>query len=68
MTLRYSHLSRGHKKRAAEVVGTIFGGHFLDTRTEKVAVGQDVPVTQLLDIAGAGDGGRTRTGASPEGF
>ena len=68
MTLRYSHLSQGHKKRAVEVVETIFGGHFLDTRTEKVAVGQDVPVTQLVEFTGAGDGGRTRTGASPEGF
>ena len=68
MTLRYSHLSQGHKKRAVEVVGTIFGGHFLDTRTEKVAVGQDVPVTQLIDIIGAGDGGRTRTELPPRDF
>lgn len=67
MTLRYSHLSQGHKKRAVEVVGTILGGHFLD-RAEKVAVGQDAPITQVIDFIGAGDGGRTRTGMNPEGF
>jgi integrase len=34
MTLRYSHLSQGHKKKAVEAIGSILDGHFLDTKAE----------------------------------
>jgi len=56
MTLRYSHLSQGHKKRAVEIVGSVLGGHFLATLPERVAVGQDTPITQVIDfiVPGAG--------------
>jgi integrase len=32
MTLRYSHLSQGHKKKAVESVSAILSGHYLDTK------------------------------------
>jgi len=38
MTLRYSHLSQGHKKKAVETLGRILDGHFLDTKGQN-AVG-----------------------------
>ena len=34
MTLRYAHLSQGHKKKAVETIGSILDGHFLDTQAE----------------------------------
>jgi hypothetical protein len=68
MTLRYSHLSQGHKKRAVGVVGKLMSGDFLETLPQKVAVGQDGPVAQVIDIVGAEGGGRTLTGTSPKGF
>ena len=68
MTLRYSHLSQGHKKKAVEIIGSLCDGDFLETLPVKAVVGLDVPVTQVVDFTGAGDGGRTRTGMNPEGF
>jgi integrase len=68
MTLRYSRLSQGHKKRAVETVGTILGGHYLDTKAESVVNGKSAEQAQAIDFVGAGSGGRTHTRTSPKGF
>jgi integrase len=40
MTLRYSHLSQAHKKKAVDTLVTLMDGHFLDTQAQKVVGAQ----------------------------
>jgi len=68
MTLRYSHLSQGHKKRAVETVGAILGGHYLDTKAESVVNGESAGQARTIDFIGAGSGNRTRPRTSLKGF
>ena len=37
VTLRYSHLSQQHKKKAVDALGRVFDGHFLDTQPKMAA-------------------------------
>jgi hypothetical protein len=68
MTLRYAHLSQGHKKKAVEDVGAILSGHYLDTKVEPVASALDTSEPQVIDKVGAGSGNRTHTRTSLKGF
>ena len=68
MTLRYAHLSQGHKKQAVNTIGTAFGGHYLDTKAKPMASTLDNSNAQRLEKVGAGSGNRTHMGTGPEGF
>ena len=68
MTLRYSHLSQGHKKKAVESVGAILSGHYLDTKAKPLVSALDTSEAQPIEKVGAGSGDRTHTRTSPKGF
>jgi len=68
MTLRYSHLSQGHKKKAVETVGDLINGHQMDTKADFSASSEDQKTTQVVDLIGAGSGDRTHTRTSLKGF
>jgi integrase len=68
MTLRYSHLSQGHKKNAVETVGVLISGHQMDTKPDSAASSENLETTQVVDFNGAGSGCRTRTSTRLKGF
>jgi integrase len=68
MTLRYAHLSQGHKKEAVNKLGTVLGGHYLDTKAKPMASALDTSEPQVLDKVGAGSGDRTHTSTRLKGF
>ena len=67
MTLRYSHLSQGHKKKAVETLGAQFG-HHMDTKAEISGSSEKSKTAQAIDFIGAGRGHRTPTEQSSKGF
>jgi hypothetical protein len=68
MTLRYSHLSQGHKKKAVESVSAILSGHYMDTKAKPMAKWVDTQNAQAPEKVGDGGGNRTHMGARPGGF
>jgi len=68
MTLRYSHLSQGHKKKAVETVGVLINGHQMDTKADFSASSEKPETAQAVDITGAWRGGRTLTSTRLKGF
>jgi integrase len=68
MTLRYAHLSQGHKKKAVEGVGAVLSGHYLDTKTKPMVSALDTSEPQVPEKIGAGRGGRTLTEQSSKEF
>jgi hypothetical protein len=68
MTMRYTHLSQDHKKKAVEAASSALNGHLLDTKAEKAVEAKFGEGAQAPESIGAGGGNRTLMGARPGGF